>query len=304
MNSNLKTVLNYGDKTILLAGPTAAGKTDLAVELAENHNYEIISVDSALIYRGMDIGTAKPDRDILQRAPHRLIDIVDPVESYSAASFCKDALREMEDIRSRGSVPLLVGGTMLYFKALQFGLSTLPKSDPVIRDSLDDEITEYGLDTLYQRLAKVDPLAAERISSNDPQRIMRALEVYELSGIAITTLQKNEKRAGLPAESVKMVAIAPEDRSVLHHRIEQRLTIMLKEGFIDEVKALRERGDLSLDTPSMRSVGYRQIWQYLDGELEMEEMMFRSLVATRQLAKRQLTWLRNWQSEIEWLIYG
>ncbi len=288
-------------RLLFLTGPTAAGKTALAVELVERYPFEIISVDSALVYRGMDIGTAKPDRETLQRAPHRLIDMVDPTEPYSAARFREDALREIEEIRANGNIPLLVGGTMLYYRALQFGLSTLPESDPEVRQQLEQQRQADGLEPLFLRLKQVDPLAAERINANDPQRILRALEVYEMTGSPITTLQQQQKAEEIPAEQITMVAISPQDRSVLHQRIEQRFQIMLDEGFIEEVEQLRQQWDLNPDLPSMRSVGYRQVWECLEGKLGQEEMVYRATVATRQLAKRQLTWLRNWPTAVEWM---
>ncbi len=291
-------------KLVFLTGPTAAGKTALAVELAEQHSFEIISVDSALVYRGMDIGTAKPDAETLQRAPHRLIDIIEPSESYSAAQFREDALREIVDIRSRGKIPLLTGGTMLYYRALQFGLSILPESDPEVRKRMEQQREAEGLPALYQRLQAVDPEAASRINENDPQRILRALEVFEMSGTPISVLQQQQKAEALPEDQVAMIAIAPEDRSILHQRIELRLQMMMEAGFIEEVEALRRRGNLHLDLPSMRSVGYRQVWEYLDGKLDREEMLYRALVATRQLAKRQLTWLRNWPTPVLWMEPG
>ncbi len=292
----------YVDNRLLfLTGPTAAGKTALAVELVERYPFEIISVDSALVYRGMDIGTAKPDAETLQRAPHRLIDIIDPSEAYSAAQFREDALREIAAIRANGKIPLLVGGTMLYYRALQFGLSTLPESDPELRNRLEQQRLQDGLEPLYQQLQQVDPVAAERINANDPQRILRALEVYEMTGVPITTLQQQQKADEIPAEQITLVAINPQDRSLLHQRIEQRFEIMLQQGFIEEVEQLRARGDLNPDLPSMRSVGYRQAWEYLEGKLDREEMIYRATVATRQLAKRQLTWLRNWPTTVEWM---
>lgn len=289
------------NRLLFLTGPTAAGKTALAVELVERYPFEIISVDSALVYRGMDIGTAKPDAETLQRAPHRLIDIVEPSEPYSAARFRTDALREIEAIRANGNIPLLVGGTMLYYRALQFGLSTLPESDPAVRKELEQQRQQEGLEPLYQQLQQVDPQAAERINANDPQRILRALEVYRMSGTPISVLQAQQRAEAMAEEQVTMVAISPEDRSVLHQRIEQRFEMMLNEGFIEEVEQLKARGDLSADLPSMRSVGYRQVWEYLEGELEREEMAYRATVATRQLAKRQLTWLRNWPTPVHWI---
>ena len=286
---------------VFLTGPTAAGKTALAVELVEKHPFEIISVDSALVYRGMNIGTAKPDVETLQRAPHRLVDIVDPAEAYSAARFRSDALREIKQIRANGKIPLLVGGTMLYYRALQFGLSTLPESGPEIRRKLELQRQTDGLSLLFEQLQQIDPLAAERINANDPQRILRALEVYQMTGVPITTLQQEQKAEEIPVQQITMVAISPQDRSLLHQRIELRLQIMMEAGFIEEVQGLKQRGDLTLDNPSMRSVGYRQVWEYLDGLMEREEMLYRATVATRQLAKRQLTWLRNWPTPVHWM---
>ncbi|MBC8519862.1 MAG: tRNA (adenosine(37)-N6)-dimethylallyltransferase MiaA [Gammaproteobacteria bacterium] len=286
---------------VFLTGPTAAGKTDLAVELVENYPFEIISVDSALVYRGMDIGTAKPGSETLRRAPHRLIDIVDPAEPYSAARFRDDALQEIEEIRANGNIPLLVGGTMLYFRALQFGLSVLPESDRSVRLEIEKDIKDKGIERIYKQLSDIDTVAAARINRNDPQRIIRALEVYRISGVPMSELQQQKKREGLNPDALLMVAISPDDRSLLHKRIEQRLSIMMESGFIEEVERLKRRRDLSLDTPSMRSVGYRQVWEYLDGVMDREEMLYRAVVATRQLAKRQLTWLRNWPTDIKWM---
>ncbi|MCW8964331.1 MAG: tRNA (adenosine(37)-N6)-dimethylallyltransferase MiaA [Gammaproteobacteria bacterium] len=275
----------------LLMGPTAAGKTDIAVRLVEQANMEIISVDSALIYRGMDIGTAKPDAETLQRAPHFLIDIRDPSEAYSAAEFVSDASRLITEIHARGNIPLLCGGTMLYFRAVTEGLSELPKADEAIRQALIDEAEEKGWQVMHAELEKIDPQAATRIHQNDPQRIQRALEIYRITGISMSDwLQQNRPR-GLDYHFIRQV-VAPQDRSVLHQRIEQRFDLMLKQGLIDEVEGLRARGDLDLGKPSMRSVGYRQIWQYLDGEYRLEEARLKGIYATRQLAKRQLTWLR------------
>ncbi|MGB5640305.1 MAG: tRNA (adenosine(37)-N6)-dimethylallyltransferase MiaA, partial [Sedimenticolaceae bacterium] len=283
---------------ILLMGPTASGKTDLAIALRERLPVELVSVDSAMVYRGMDIGTAKPSQQELARAPHRLIDICDPAESYSAARFREDALREMADITAAGRIPLLVGGTMLYFRALQHGLSDLPPADPGIRARLETELQVSGLDTLHGRLAQVDPLAARRIHPNDPQRTLRALEVYEASGRPLSELQA---RAGqpMPFRALKLVR-APVSREVLHRRINRRFLDMLEHGFVDEVERLVARADLHPDLPSMRSVGYRQVWAWLRGELGREEMVQRGQAATRQLAKRQMTWLRSEQG-CHWL---
>lgn len=276
-----------------LMGPTASGKTQLAVQLVQRFPMEIISVDSAMVYREMNIGTAKPDAQILKIAPHRLIDIRDPSEPYSAAQFCEDAVREIKDIFAKGKIPLLVGGTMLYFRALQEGLSELPSADPLIRAKLNKEAEQSGWPALHERLAKIDPVAAKRIHSNDSQRIQRALEVYEISGKSLTFWQQ-EKPSLLENFDIINFAVAPLDRAILHERIALRFKQMLKEGLIEEVKRLFERGDLNLQMPSMRSVGYRQVWEYLLGNLTYEEMQEKGVVATRQLAKRQLTWLRSW----------
>lgn len=283
-------------------GPTASGKTDLAVSLVEQGLCEIISVDSALIYKGMDIGTAKPDAELLARAPHRLIDICEPTESYSAAEFREDALAEMADIVKSGKVPLLVGGTMMYYKVLREGIADLPEANEPLRQRLEAEALSKGWDVLHQRLAKVDAVSAARIHPNDPQRLVRALEVYELTGKTLTELWQQQKQhaANNFPYRVLNLAISPADRKVLHQRIEQRFKIMLQQGFLEEVEMLRSRGDLHLKLPSMRSVGYRQAWQYLDGEYDYDEMVDRGIFATRQLAKRQITWLRSW-TDLEWL---
>lgn len=281
-----------------LMGPTASGKTELAVALVEALPVEIVSVDSALVYRGMDIGTAKPDAALLKRAPHRLIDICDPDEVYSAARFRDDALRHIDDIHRAGRVPLLVGGTMLYFRALLEGLSELPPADPAIRRQLEAEASVQGWEGLHRRLQEVDPEAATRIHPNDPQRLQRALEVWLLTGKPISALQKVRNDALTSRFRVASVALMPQDRAVLHQRIEKRFDQMLASGFVDEVKRLRASGKLSLEVPSMKSVGYRQVWQYLDGEFGFDEMRDKCIVATRQLAKRQLTWLRG-SNELE-----
>lgn len=275
---------------IFIMGPTAAGKTDLALEIAKRHPVEIISVDSALVYRGMDIGTAKPSVDILARFPHHLVDILDPSEAYSAGRFRDDALALMADITARGKVPLLVGGTMLYFNALQKGMSQLPSANPQVRARLDAEAAEKGLTHLHQRLAEVDPVAAARIHVNDPQRLQRALEVYELTGKSLTELTAEEGEA-LPYRVSKII-VAPFDRAVLHERIAKRYRGMVENGFVDEVRALYQRDDLHPQLPSIRAVGYRQAWSYLSGEYDMDTFIFKAIVATRQMAKRQITWLR------------
>lgn len=277
---------------IFVMGPTAAGKTDLAVACAEQLNCQLISVDSALVYRDMDIGTAKPDADTLSRAPHRLIDIIDPTESYSAANFTEDASREIEAILQQGQTPLLVGGTMLYYRALQQGLSELPAADEQVRQQLESDAQQHGGQWMHERLRKIDPVSAERIHPNDPQRIQRALEVYEVSGKTLTDYWQQQTRQALPYNVIK-IAFFPQDRQYLRQRIAQRFHLMLKQGFIEEVEALRRRGDLHLDLPSMRCVGYRQVWEYLDGVTDFDEMVEKGITATRQLAKRQLTWLRK-----------
>ena len=277
---------------IFLMGPTASGKTSLAIEMRRRFPVDIISVDSALVYRGMDIGTAKPDAGTLQQAPHALIDIRDPTESYSAAEFRHDALNEMSRITARGRVPLLVGGTMLYFKALARGLARLPSASPGLRRVIEDRASEQGWAALHRELAEKDPEIAERIHPNDPQRISRALEVIELTGRKMSELQGQQAEQELDYRVLRIVA-CPEPRKVLHQRIELRFGQMLEEGFMDEMKALRARGDLSPEMPSMRCVGYRQAWGYLEGESDFEEMRQKALAATRQLAKRQLTWLRQ-----------
>ena len=277
---------------ILLIGPTASGKTGAAVELVQRLPLEIVSVDSAMIYRGMDIGTAKPDAAILRRAPHRLIDIRDPAERYSAAEFRDDALREMADIRRHGRTPLLVGGTTLYFRALEQGLSDLPPADPGVRARLEAEAAEFGWTFLHERLRRLDPQAAARIHPNDPQRIQRALEVHALSGTPISDLQA-AGRVPSPGWRFLKIILAPHDRNVLHRRIEIRFREMVAQGFLDEVRRLRARGDLRPDLPSMRAVGYRQAWACLEGNLSADEWIERGIIATRQYAKRQMTWLRS-----------
>ncbi|MFA7386278.1 MAG: tRNA (adenosine(37)-N6)-dimethylallyltransferase MiaA [Thiohalobacteraceae bacterium] len=273
-------------------GPTASGKTGLATGLVQRFPFEIISVDSALIYRGMDIGTAKPDADSLRVAPHRLIDILDPSESYSAARFRDDCLQEMEQIRRGGSLPLLVGGTMLYFRALQQGLAPMPAADPEVRRRLEAELQDRGGAALHARLARVDPVAARRIHPNDPQRVQRALEVYELSGRPLTAHFAEQGASPAQVPLLKL-ALLPRDRTELYARIEQRFDAMLEAGLVAEVERLFARGDLHARLPAMRAVGYRQVWQYLSGEYDYAEMRRRAVAATRQYAKRQLTWLRS-----------
>jgi tRNA dimethylallyltransferase len=278
---------------IFLMGPTASGKTDLAIQLCQRLPCDIISVDSALIYKGMDIGTAKPTASELALAPHRLIDILDPAVSYSVATFRSDALREMDNITRQGRIPLLVGGTMMYYKALVDGLSPLPKSDQTVRHEIEMQAAEQGWQLLHDKLAIVDPQSAKRIHPNDPQRLIRALEVYHLTKKSMTELMQI-KSPPIPYEIIQF-SIAPQDRSVLHQRIAQRFEMMLEQGFQQEVEKMRTRTDLHLDLPSIRCVGYRQMWQHLDGQFGYHEMLEKGIAATRQLAKRQLTWLRGWE---------
>ena len=284
---------------IFLMGPTASGKTDLAIQLRNQLPVEVISVDSALIYKGMDIGTAKPSKEELELAPHRLIDILDPSGSYSAMNFRADALREMADITAQGKIPLLVGGTMLYYKALIEGLSPLPSADENIRAELEQKAAQQGWAALHTELTKIDPISAARINPSDSQRINRALEVFYITGKSLTELTE-EKGEALPYDFVQF-AIAPQDRYILHDRIEQRFHKMIELGFQAEVEKLYARGDLNINLPSIRCVGYRQMWEYLQGDYDHEEMIFRGICATRQLAKRQLTWLRGWKTPIQWL---
>lgn len=284
---------------ILLMGPTAAGKTDMAIELHERLGLELISVDSAMVYRGLDIGSAKPSAEELARAPHRLIDIRDPAEPYSAADFREDALAEMRRISAAGGVPLLVGGTMMYLKQLLFGVANLPSADPALRAELEEQARRHGLAALHEELGRVDPQAAARIHPNDPQRLLRALEVYRLSGRSLTELWREQRPETFPWRTLS-IGLAPADRSVLHSRIATRFEAMLGSGLIEEVAALKARADLHADLPSMKSVGYRQVWEYLDGRGDLAELRHRGIVATRQLAKRQLTWMRSWQ-DLRWV---
>ncbi len=283
---------------INIMGPTASGKTALAIALTQQLPCEIISVDSALIYKGMDVGTAKPTIEEQTLAPHQLIDILDPAQSYSVAEFRSDALQAMEAIHARGNIPILVGGTMMYFKALVDGIAELPAADPAIRENIEKEAQELGWEALHNTLKEVDPESAQRIHPNDPQRLGRALEVYRISGQPMSKLMKLNS-APAPYQFLQY-AIAPTERAVLHGLIEQRFDQMLEMGLEKEVAALMNRGDLNLDLPSMRCVGYRQMWQYLSGELNLQEMRAKAVAATRQLAKRQLTWLRGWQN-VTWL---
>lgn len=282
-------------KTIFcLFGPTAAGKTAAAISLVTKFPLEIISVDSSLVYRGMDIGTAKPTSQELQITPHRLIDICDPAQSYSVGQFCTDALSQIEDIFTQNKVPLLVGGTMLYFNALQYGISDLPKADPTIRAELAQQLNQLGLDDLYQELVSIDPETAAILKPADTQRICRALEVFRISGKTLSRLKQLSPPKALPYKVIN-IGIAPEKLSYLEANINTRFKAMLKMGFIEEVAELYKRQDLSLDLPSIRMVGYRQVWQYLSGQISHKEMLEQIPIVTRQLAKRQITWLRSWK---------
>jgi tRNA dimethylallyltransferase len=279
---------------ICLMGPTATGKTEVAVELARHLPLGLISVDSALVYRGLDIGTAKPAPELLAEVPHRLVDIVEPEDAYSAARFRTDALEAMAAVRAEGRVPLLVGGTGLYFRALEQGLAELPAADPALRRRLAEEARTRGWAALHGRLAQADPASAARIHPNDPQRIQRALEVLELSGRPLSELLA-AGRAGRASLRLLKLALAPPDRTMLHERIEARFRAMLRRGLVEEVEGLRRRPRLRREHPSMRAVGYRQVWDFLAGCYDYEDMTRRGVTATRQLAKRQLTWLRREQ---------
>lgn len=290
---------------IFLMGPTASGKTNVAVELAQLLPVELISVDSALVFREMNIGTAKPDTATLARAPHHLIDIIDPTVAYSAAAFRHDALRLMSDITARGKIPLLVGGTMLYFKALREGLSKLPQADPEIRAEIDLEIAQHGIQYLHQQLALVDAVTAARLAPNDTQRIQRAIEIYRITGQPMSTLigniptDSNKTSEEIFPYQITSIALIPSDRAQLHTRIATRFNTMIRLGLLDEVRTLRNKYPLHADMTSMRCVGYRQAWEYLDGEITHDELVEKGIVATRQLAKRQLTWLRSTHIDIE-----
>jgi tRNA dimethylallyltransferase len=274
-------------------GPTAVGKSAIAMQLAKKINTELISVDSAMVYREMNIGTAKPTAKELKEIPHHLINIRDPKESYSAADFCHDANIVIKKILTKNKVPILVGGTMLYFKTLQFGLDEMPSADKNIREKISQQAKKIGWPALHEKLKKIDPIAAEKIHANDAQRIQRALEVYEITGKPISDLHQPKQKSNSEVDFIN-IAIMPTDRNKLHQRIEQRFQKMLDQGLVEEVRKLFNRGDLNPDLPSMRAVGYRQVWQYLTGKLSYEEMIEKAIAATRQLAKRQLTWLKSW----------
>ncbi|MCK5003076.1 MAG: tRNA (adenosine(37)-N6)-dimethylallyltransferase MiaA [Gammaproteobacteria bacterium] len=290
-------IIQAGDRedapfAVFIMGPTATGKTDLAIACAEQFDMDIISVDSALVYRDMDIGTAKPDVATLLRVPHKLVDIIDPAESYSAGRFREEALLEMESSTAAGKVPCLAGGTMLYFNTLQKGIANLPDTNPEIRQRLLDEAEQKGIESMHARLAEVDPESAQRLHPNDPQRVLRALEVFEISGKTLTAHWAEQSKHVLPYHVIKL-ALVPPDRIELRKRIEQRFDAMLVGGLIDEVRSFYQRGDLSLEMPSMRAVGYRQVWMYLTGQYDYDTMREKAITATAQLAKRQMTWLRS-----------
>jgi len=289
-------MLNQYDPTIIcVMGPTATGKTDLASRLIQKIPADIISVDSAMVYRGMDICTAKPTSAELKVAPHWLINLRDPMESYSAGQFCSDALKAIDDIFLKHRTPLLVGGTMLYFHKLLFGLADLPTANEAIRIALAQEAEKIGWLGMHEKLQKVDPASAQKIKPQDPQRISRALEVFLMTGKPISVLQKNQTPL-LDLDRVVCIALIPEDRAWLHQRIALRFENMLKSGLIDEVRQWHERTEMKSDLPSMRIVGYRQVWEYLDGKIDYETMKQKAIAATRQLAKRQMTWLRSWKN--------
>lgn len=295
---------------IFLMGPTCSGKTALAVELVQRLPLEIINVDSALVYDGLEIGAARPEPDVLARAPHRLLGFRDIAEPYSAAEFCQDARREIAEIHAAGKVPLLVGGTMLYFKALVEGLANLPEADPVVRAELEAEAARDGWSAMHAKLAQVDPITAARLRPSDRQRVQRALEVYRISGEPLSSHHARQHAVSLLDSELGhtsafpytpfYLAIAPATRALLHQRIAQRFRQMLDHGLIAEVQTLRQRGDLHADLPALKSVGYRQVWDYLEGRYDLEALTERGIIATRQLAKRQFTWLRGWPA-LHWL---
>ncbi|HED15914.1 MAG TPA: tRNA (adenosine(37)-N6)-dimethylallyltransferase MiaA [Gammaproteobacteria bacterium] len=288
---------------IFIMGPTACGKTALAMQLVQRLSADIISVDSAMIYRGMDIGTAKPSADELQQAPHQLIDIRNPDQSYSAAEFRDDALQLMQQSVAAQRIPLLVGGTMLYFRALQYGLADLPDADPVIREKLSAQAQHLGWEAMHARLAEIDPVSAARIHVNDPQRIQRALEVYEITGESLSARHARQQQQELPYRVFKII-IRPQQRQLLHERIALRFEQMLEHGLINEVRGLQDKYELTDSAPAFRAVGYRQISGYLAGEYNYSELIQKGIAATRQLAKRQLTWLRDEQADFECFAEG
>ncbi len=284
---------------VFIMGPTASGKTDLAIELVKQYPFEIISVDSALVYKDMSIGTAKPSAEELAIAPHHLIDFLDPAQNYSTASFRNDALELMTDIRSRNKIPLLVGGTMLYHRSLLYGLSELPQASEAIRAELSEQAQLKGKEFMHEKLQQIDPVAAQRIHPNDPQRVQRALEIYVITGKSMTQLQQENQAQALKGDIYKII-IAPNSRDLLRQRIGQRFEQMIAQGFIEEVEKLFKRKDLDLSLPSMRAVGYRQIWEYLQGDMDKKQMIERGITITRQFAKRQMTWLRQ-ETDAQWI---
>ncbi len=294
---------------VFLMGPTCSGKTGAAVELVQRLPLEIINVDSALVYQGLEIGAARPEPEVLARAPHRLLGFLDPAEPYSAARFRADALREIAEIHAAGRVPLLVGGTMLYFKALQQGLADLPAADPAVRADIDAIAREHGWPEVHRLLAEVDPETAARLKPNDGQRLQRALEVYRITGEPLSTLHRRQQSVALSDTeggavppfpyTTNCFALAPGSRALLHERIASRFRAMLEQGLVAEVERLRQRADLHRELPAIKAVGYRQVWDYLDGRYGYEEMVERGIIATRQLAKRQFTWLRGWPG-LQW----
>jgi tRNA dimethylallyltransferase len=277
---------------IFVMGPTASGKTALGVQLAQHLNGEIISVDSALVYKGMDIGTAKPTEEDRKNIPHHLIDILDPLETFSTGRFREDALQLMEEVTEKGKMPILVGGTMLYFNSLFNGLALLPEADIEVRKKLDEELATQGKQAMHDRLNSVDPASAQRIHPNDPQRVQRALEVYELSGKPMTHFFYEAQQNKIPFKQIKLI-VAPENRNLLHEKIAQRFRAMIDTGLVEEVRSLFQRGDLTEKNSAIRAVGYRQVWSFLKGEYGKDEMIEKGIIATRQLAKRQYTWLRR-----------
>ena len=279
---------------IFIMGPTASGKTDLAIALRDQLPVELINVDSAQIYDQMDIGTAKPDFETLAKAPHRLLGFCDPADSYSAADFAQDAKKEISEIHKLGRIPLLVGGSMLYFKVLLEGMSDLPAADVEIRNSIQQQADTEGWSSLHKELQKIDPKTAERLHPNHSQRIQRALEVYRITGVSLSDLQQQSEGGIEDIYDVQQYALIPQNRALLHQRIEQRFIAMMEAGFEDEVRKLYQRGDLQADMPSIRAAGYSQLWSYLEGQLSLDEAVERAIIATRQLSKRQQTWLRNW----------
>ena len=284
---------------LMIMGPTATGKTAFAIEAAQRFGGEIISVDSALVYKDMDIGTAKPNADELAAAPHHLIDLCDPLDSYSAAQFRLDSLALIEDIQQRGKLPILAGGTMLYFRALLDGIAQMPQSDAAVRADLEQQLQDQGAQALHGELAGFDPQAAQRIHVNDPQRLLRAIEVYRISGKPLSVFHAEQKASQLAYPHLK-IGLIPDSRERHRKLVAQRFDQMLEQGFVNEVRQLHKRGDLHLDLPSMRCVGYRQVWQYIEGELSQAQMRERAVIATRQLAKRQMTWLRKEENLQQW----